>query len=262
VIAPNGNYTVVLDSFLVETNTEGAISDYLSHVTVEQDGEVVSRSIVQVNHPLRYEGWSWYQTTYRLVTERLRRITVDIHDSSDVHMGPLVLTGAESSAIPGRDDVRVTMERFYPHFQIKDGKPVNLSSELVNPAILLHIHRQGEPSSKKWLFLDHPDFTHGEEMEFLFNLTSIEPLFATGLEVKSFPGALGVWIGFALMTLGLGLSFGMNHERIWVFGTRRPGGGWLLDVGARSMHGEASLKGRFDSMTRALGGALETEATP
>jgi cytochrome c biogenesis protein len=258
--SPGGGYSVVLDSFLVKTNAEGEISDYQSHVQVKRDGRTVSRQTIEVNHPLRYAGWTWYQSTYQILTDRLRWIEVVVHNkSTGVDLGHVMLRGEKPSPIPGRPDVHLVMGKFYPHFQIREGEPVSLSDRFENPAVHVQVVRPDKPASDVWLFANHPDFAHGTEPDLQVKLIALEPLFATGLQVRSFPGAWAVWVGFGLMTLGLVLSFGWNHERIWIFGHRGQNGDWILDVGAKSMHREATLKEGLGFLLRRLECHPETE---
>ena len=40
------------------------ISDYKSKVTVFEEGEMVTSKIIEVNHPLTYKGYTFYQADY------------------------------------------------------------------------------------------------------------------------------------------------------------------------------------------------------
>ena len=57
--------TITLNSFKDTYNTTtGAPLDYVSDVTVSQDGQVVARQLVRVNDPLRYKSISFFQAFF------------------------------------------------------------------------------------------------------------------------------------------------------------------------------------------------------
>jgi cytochrome c biogenesis protein len=57
-------FEIRLDSFEVIYDGDDNITDYISTVTVIEDGEEVLTTNISVNNPLEYKGVKFYQSTY------------------------------------------------------------------------------------------------------------------------------------------------------------------------------------------------------
>jgi len=245
-MAPDGSYAVVVDSFEVRMTDRGEIADYLSYVRVVAGDREVLSQVVEVNHPLRHGGFSWYQASYRQLTDRVKAITLIFPgDPRPVRVAP----GASVASPDGTLQVRFA--GFVPHYFEHAGRVMSRSSEMVDPAARFIITRDGEEPVETWVRAIEPRTVPGFD-EPPFFLAGFDPAYATGLEVKSFPGAAWIWVGFATMTLGLMLSFMFDHRRVWIVAV--PGdGGTGFEAGGDIMHGASTFRREFERLSADLG---------
>ena len=61
---PHAPFQVRLDRFETEYYPQGAVKDWKSTITVVENGAHVLTRVVEVNHPLTYRRFSFYQTSY------------------------------------------------------------------------------------------------------------------------------------------------------------------------------------------------------
>ena len=56
--------------------------------------------------------------------------------------------------------------------------------------------------------------------EYVFH---VKEFFSTGLQVAKDPGVWLVYLGCALMLIGLGVAFFMSHKRVWIYINEKDG---------------------------------------
>ena len=61
---PRAEFKLRLDKFETEYYPKGGVKDWKSTLTVLEDEEPVLTKIVEVNHPLSYNGYVFYQSSY------------------------------------------------------------------------------------------------------------------------------------------------------------------------------------------------------
>ena len=64
VEVPGGNFNLRLDRFTTEMYETGGVKDWKSRLTVVEAGQAVLTKTIEVNHPLSYKGFMFYQSQY------------------------------------------------------------------------------------------------------------------------------------------------------------------------------------------------------
>jgi cytochrome c biogenesis protein len=219
-VLPQWPFLMRCDWFKVEKNTDGSISDYKSKMTVlSRDSAVLFSKIVQVNHPLSYQGLSFYQNSYGeqpdLVDEAVVRVIGPGIDSSNT-----VFTVPFNTAIklPG-SGLTMSVRKFVCDFVIgSDNREVlSRSDKPNNPAIKVEILRGANTLFDKWSFLNYPDVHQDTKHGFKVAFLDYTPQYYTGIKVSKNPGNVFIWLGFALMTIGILLVFYFPHRSFWIF---------------------------------------------
>jgi len=240
-----------LDGFRIERAPNGRVSDYFSSVTLLRDSVELRRMEIEVNKPLRHEGYSFYQNSYREDPARVRSIDLltDLAPPPDAAAGKQA-TG-ESNALsemetgphkrtsrPFRNPVTVTVpwhqrvpltgtpydveiDTFLTDFRIVDGTPSLASWEPRNPAVHLRFFEDEHFRGESWYFILHAGMAFGSGPDLTLRFTDYVPETISGLEVATHPGAGWVWAGFVVMTIGTLLTFLLRHERLWLRLQRR-----------------------------------------
>jgi cytochrome c biogenesis protein ResB len=108
------------------------------------------------------------------------------------------------------------IDTFLADFRIDAGAFRLGSMEPRNPAVRVRFYEGDTPAGSSWYFLFHPEMPVGTGPDLPVRFTDYEPFLQTGLEIATHPGSTWVWAGFAVMTIGIMLSFLLRHERLWV----------------------------------------------
>ena len=181
------------------------VKEYTSILTILEKGKEVLKKTVQVNHPLHYEGLTFYQSSYG----SLQEATVGIQAKSKKEKILLKIHEGETLPITA-SNAFIRMVRYLPQIH-------NLGEGL--QMILL---RPNQPPQPFWALKDASKIDQ-RDAEFIVNFEGITIQEYTGLQVAKDPGVWVVWIGCALLIVGLIVSFFFSHQRIWVRIPKNPG---------------------------------------
>ena len=97
------------------------------------------------------------------------------------------------------------------------------------------------------IFKNFPNFDEKRGGDVIFTYDSSDAKFFTGLQVAKDPGVGVVWLGCALMVIGICIAFFMSHKRIWI----RIAGGRVVMGGSASKN-PAGFGIVFDSLVDKL----------
>ena len=180
--------------FKIAYSEEGIIDQFYSDLSIlDTNMTRLSDKIIYVNEPLRYEGIVFYQTDWGIAN-----LTFVI-DNTKVFDIPLTLVDNASS------------NRFWIS-NLSQLSPLKLNNLLL---VLQDL------TGKLSIYDSDKNIIAEVEVgkEFVLNghtlrLTSIVP--STGLQVKSDPGTLFVYIGFLMLMLSTLLSY-VSYSQIWAF---------------------------------------------
>jgi len=208
---PHAAFRVRLDKFETEFYPGGGVKDWKSTVTVLENGAPVLTRIVEVNHPLSYRGFSFYQTSYGWdwQSPRLELLMKKSGDPAFSRAVPLKV--GENVQVDDADVSRVAVRQFVPDFVIGEGNKVqSRSQEPNNPAALVEAWKGEERVFSGWVFAKYPDFGQGHgagrsAVSFVLKNYAAAPF--SVLEAAKDPGANFIWLGCLLVTAGLFLAF-------------------------------------------------------
>lgn len=230
-------FSVRLDDFRVEYYDTGAPSEYRSDVTVIDNGREVQKAVVLVNHPLRYKGVTFYQSTFGQRTQ------------DDV---TLEFKTAE------RDPVLVKAAAGHAH-ELPDGlggiQLLEFQENLmdIGPAVKILVQPSAGKAYTEWIFKNRPDFLPAPEGPLFFALKDYNAVYYSGFQVNKDPGTPLIWIGFTLMLVGFVWTFFFSHQRIYV-GIVTNGKKNKIVVAGSTHRNQGSFKIKFDELTSAIFG--------
>ena len=254
---PEAPFALRLDKFETEYYPQGGVKDWKSTVTVVEDGRPARRGIIEVNHPLSYGGFSFYQMGYGWDWTQ-PRVEVVITKTGDPSFRRTVRLGVgQRVPVDDKDVTEVGVVRFVPDFVIGDGNTVQSRSESPNnPAALIEGWKGEEKVFSGWVFAKFPDFTQmhsGAETDLHFVLQSYEAPEYSVLEEARDPGVGLIWAGCVLVTAGFFLAFYWPPREIR--GVLEPSGSRTEaafggQAGKNREAFEAEFKSLIDSMRR------------
>lgn len=206
--------TVEVKSFSDSYYASGEPSDYASELVLYKDGVPVRTQTVRVNHPMRYDGVTFFQSFYGPAAVMQVKTA-----------GGEVLFDEGVPLLWASKDEKHRIGQFWLEDQSLTVFVVGAASGLVDPTIAagqmqLEVYRAGTDapvaiqvvSQGERARIAGLDFTFAREHQF------------TGLSVARDPGYTIVWIGATLLVIGMFIVFYFPHRRVRAVIRRVPGG--------------------------------------
>jgi cytochrome c biogenesis protein len=244
----NGGFDVRIDDLWSSSYKDSSqIKDWYTKLTIMEDGREVTTKTIEVNTPITYKGISFYQASFGSdwmgkaeLTFRVERSNQSQDKSTNTPDNPqaaqtnspstpttpapitqeiTATVGSEFTLDESKRKVRIVA--FYPDLVMSEQGPVNRSQRLNNPAAFLEIYsidKPDKPEFSTWTFAQFPEFQHefAKENPYRFFLAGMKAPEFTGLQIAYNPGIGLIYLGFAMMMLGLCMNFYMPPRRLWV----------------------------------------------
>lgn len=210
VDVPRAEFSLRLDKFTTEYYPDGRVKDWKSDLTVVDKGRDVLTKTIEVNHPLNYGGFMFYQSRYGWDWENptLQMVISRKDDPASARMVSLQM--GQRIAVEG-EDYEVTVLNFVPDFIIGENNQVMTRSlEPNNPAAYVEGLRGEEKIFSGWVFQKFPDFgqMHSrEENAWDVKFMNFKSGQYSGIQAARDPGVNFIWAGSVLLMLGLMLAF-------------------------------------------------------
>ncbi|MCX7592795.1 MAG: cytochrome c biogenesis protein [Fischerella sp.] len=191
----NKDWSVRVNRFWIDYTPTGSIDQFYSDLSVlNNQGQEIDHKIIFVNQPLRYQGLTFYQTDWGIAAVKVRV------NNSPVFQLPMAQLNTNGKGriwgtwIPTKTDLSEGVSLIAKDLQgmmlIYDSK-----GELVDTV------RNGMSTQVNGV-----------------KLTVLELIGSTGLQIKADPGVPIVYAGFALLMLGVMMSY-FSHSQIWALQT-------------------------------------------
>jgi len=196
---------------------ERYVKEYVSLLTILDNGRDVLKETVKVNHPLHYKGLAFYQSSYGA----LHDATIGIQWKDKKEKTLLKLSEGETVPIPN-SNMLLRLLKYAPE--------VHNLGEGVQVALFI----PNRPPGAFWVVKEGSRSNQPGGEGPVFDLEGVEAREYTGLQVAKDPGVWIVWLGCGLMILGLVMSFFFAHQRMWVRIPRGSSGGGIVLAGSTS----------------------------
>jgi len=251
---PQAGFSVRLDKFITELYPDGNVKDWKSELTIIEAGQPVLQKAVEVNHPLSYKGFVFYQSGYGSDWEN-PELQVWLRKKNDPdYLKTIWLRVGQPAPVEG-EDFTLTAARFLPDFVLDEkNQPSTRSLELNNPAALIRAERAGAEIFSGWVFAKFPDFAQmhqAEESEFKTELKDIKAPQYSVLQTAKDPGVSLIWVGCALLMLGLFLAFYWPTREIRLV-LEESQGKTEISAGGLTAKSREALQSEFDGIMNAL----------
>lgn len=188
------DYKVGINDFKVDYNDDGSVKQYTSHIEVlDKAGNMLMNSSTSVNNPMRFKGYTFYQTSYGWAAN----LDVFKNGSSIYHETIYEKTIFNAP----EENIAIYFNNFYPDFAATKNGLVSLSQQLNNPVTLYSFYYMGDVV--KMNVTDMDKAVRWNEYEFVFH----DPQHYTYVEVNKMNGQIGAMIGAWLILMGLLIVF-------------------------------------------------------
>lgn len=210
VPVPQADFELRLDKFVTEFHPNGSVRDWKSTLTVVENGSDTLSKTIEVNHPLSYKGFVFYQSRYGW---DWKNPTLEIwakkkNDSTFLKKFKL---GVGEKVQLGEENVEITVLNFVPDFIIGENNEIATRSlEPNNPAAYIEGWQKGKKIFSSWIFAKFPDFgrMHSDvETDLSFEFKDLKAAQYSGIEMAKDPGVNFIWVGCTLLMIGLFVAF-------------------------------------------------------
>lgn len=234
------DFAVRCESFSVSYYNTGAPKEFKSILTVLENGKPVKgyeNIATIVNSPLTYKGITFYQSSYGQAGEGAayhftvaprgggEAVKLDLKKGEEVTLGG----GIKLQVLESTQDVK----QYMPEFS--------------GPAAKVQLTMPGKSSESFIVFKNHPEVEEQRKGELVIQYAGADEKLFTGLQVAKDPGVWIVWLGCALMTIGICMAFFLSHNRLWV----RISGGRAVFGGTASKN-PAAFERKFEEYVEKL----------
>jgi cytochrome c biogenesis protein len=207
------NLLVKVNSFQAPTRPDGTFADFVTDLSVYQDGKEIARKSIRVNDPLEVQGYVFHQNTFGPSVD----LTIRDPDGGLVWTGPMLLddqlAGFPSGfmTIPGSDEGVLAVLT-----KTADG----VAALVLQGVGIPEVTDDGGPGQVEGTDLYRvvvglggtvdPSATNG------YSITWDRSGAWTGMVIKNDPGATVIWVAFLFLITGLVLTFYFPRRRVWV----------------------------------------------
>ena len=207
---PQADFKLRLDKFVTEYHPNGSVRDWKSTLTVlENDNEILSKTI-EVNHPLSYKGFMFYQSSYGWNWEN-PTLEIWAKKKNDPAFLEKMELGIGEKVKLGDENIEMIALNFVPDFIIGENNEIATRSlEPNNPAAYIEGWQEGEKVFSGWIFAKFPDFgrMHSDiETDLSFELKDLKAAQYSGIQMAKDPGVNFIWVGCTLLMVGLFVAF-------------------------------------------------------
>jgi cytochrome c biogenesis protein len=243
-------FSIKCDDFDVEYyKGKDMPKDYRSWLTVTRNGQVVKKQMIEVNSPLRFEGYTFYQSSYGLMPNPEGVLVINA--VSNTGASEVINTNVNGSfKIPGTD-IEVTVTEFSPAIAFRqDGSTFTYGDMMTNPGIHIAFSINGQEYDG-WILKRYPQtwvIPGGNRVEFIDYWGAQY----TGLQVRKDPGVWIVYLGCVIMAIGLYSAFFMSHKKIWVSIAHDGKNGSKIMIAATANKNRPSFEKDVDKFAAAL----------
>jgi cytochrome c biogenesis protein len=237
VKVPDTNFAITNYKFTMEFYPNGAPARYATDAGLVVDGKETRRQTIEVNHPLSYQGWDMYQTSFRQ-EPGIAHMTVATEGGQAVKQIDFDLRDPQTE-YPVTDSIKLVVRSYFHDFMIDKAtqQPANASFEVKNPVMMGDfVDEKGNTVGRIALaILDQGKSAY--QGPFIIKVGDVDTRWYTALKLhkdKTVPFMFG---GLGVIMLGMYITFFMFHWQVWV----REEDGKLL-IGARAYKNKFGLK--------------------
>jgi cytochrome c biogenesis protein len=206
----NADFKLQLEKFKTEYWPNGSVKDWKSTLAVLENSNPVLTKTVEVNHPLSYKGFVFYQSGYGWDWEN-PTLEILAKKNSDPSFTVLTKLKPREKVKLDKEDIEIEILHFVPDFFLNERNEVATRSlEPNNPAAFIQGWKGEDKIFSGWIFAKYPDFArmHSDaETDLKFELQGYEAAQYSVIQMSKDPGVNCIWAGSIILMTGLFLAF-------------------------------------------------------
>ena len=242
------DFSVRCDKFIVEFYEDGTPKTYRSDLSFIKNGQVERRGTLLVNHPITFDKFRFYQSSYGSLPDVMAIIT---YTTAGKKGGSLALTAGDTFDLPD-SQARVSVLRIEENI-MQMGPAVKLRIVSPKKDVQLWVFQQIDRiiAENPQLLTEVPMFNPGLFPPFVFSIDRIEQHYYTGLHLVHDPGIPLVALGGALMIAGMIIVFFLSYQSFWVR-IKQEGAKIRISIAGRSNRNNQQLQKKIDYLCKRI----------
>lgn len=199
------------DVIIYRSNDESAIGN-------KENLEKVVEGSIQLNKPLKFGGYTLYQSGYQQnefsdMTFKLFRTD----DPEETSIGEITIDlYAPEQVYELENGYKIEVNQYYPEYELKDGEPRSVSKFPRNPAFVMYIYPPGSTEGEVSFVGIGKNIDPTETNEYKLGITGFNVKYASGLTVRRDYTLPLFGIGAAIFMIGVIQGMYWHHRRIWI----------------------------------------------
>lgn len=184
----------------------------------DDEREVVKEFEIRVNHPLKYDGFAFYQMDYQLNQLKVMKFNLTNKNTGE-SLGEVSIDLLDPQKEYVLDDkTRVELIDFLPDFSgfNEEGKPQTATPNPNNPAFIFRMFTESKPEGETSFVAIQETLEPLGENEYKMAFAGIETYNKTGLAIHNNKTIPILFIGGGIFMLGLIIGSYFSHRRIWL----------------------------------------------
>jgi cytochrome c biogenesis protein len=251
---PKADFKLRLNKFETEYYPSGSVKDWKSTLTVVEDEKSLFSKTIEVNHPLSYKGFMFYQSSYGWNWENPSLEILLRKRSDPSFLSKLELKAGHRVNVEG-ENIQLSFLHFIPDFVINEKNEITTrSNEPNNPAAFIEGWQQEDKIFSGWIFARFPDFAriHSEkETDLVFELKDFKSSHFSVIQAAKDPGVNSIWVGCGFLMFGLALAFYWPTREIRIILEESQGKTEIIAGGIASKNRDA-FQSEFEKMMTSL----------
>jgi cytochrome c biogenesis protein len=242
------NFSVRCDKFIVEFYEDGTPKTYRSDLSFIKNGKVEKQGALLVNHPLTFDKFRFYQSSYGVAPESNAIIT---YTAAGKKGGSMALAAGDTFDLP-EGKARGFVMRVEENM-MQWGPAVKLRIISPKKDIQFWVFQQLDKllAMKPNLLTEAPMFNPGLFTPFVFSIDRVEKTYYTGLHIVRDPGVSLVALGGLLMVAGLIVVFFISFQQLWVR-IEQEGAKISISIAGRSNRNNQLMQKKIDYLCRQI----------
>ncbi len=245
------DFKIRCNKFVVLHYPDGSPKEYRSEVSLfDLEGNKIIDKAIRVNHPLSYQGITFYQSTYG----SSENLTLQIKNNKTGKTSLIHTDLNTPFPLPGEGEKQARAFDFKHnwHVPMEMVKRSPFPKQDLGPAARIVIFDKNGFEKPFWVFKDLPNFRKKEDQPYHFILQEFRSVSYTGLQVVKDPGTPLVWLGCILMIIGFVISFLVDHEILWAVSEIQEDNKTIIRLAGRAVRHPSIYAGRFEKQKNRL----------
>lgn len=207
----------------VESNfqTDVVISRVKDDAVVGQTDEKdkVTEDSIRMNHPLKFDGYTIYQSGYQ--ENEFSEMTFDIYETTDTDketsLGEVKIDLTSPEEVYETDSgFKVTIAKYYPEYEMKNGEPRSVSTYPRNPAFVFEVYPPEEDKAEMSFVGIGKNIDATNDNKYVLGVQDFDVRYVSGLTVRKDYTLPFFIIGAAIFLFGVIQGMYWQHRRVWI----------------------------------------------